>query len=228
MIQRDCLIVDDDVIAAVYLGELLARRGIGSRHVATLAAADAALARQAPALLIVDRRLPDGDGLRWLAGRLASDAVTARCLVCSGDTLEPAALPAGVAALRKPLDADALAAWTEGSAWVAPEASAADDEAALLDDTVATSKFGGNHEALRSLRRMFAAELAAVPEAPELPTAVLAQTLHRWRAACALTGCARLERACARAEQALASGDTTRALSTLLREIAATRAAIGV
>lgn len=235
MSERDCLLVDDDPVGSAYLAGLLAGQGLKVRHAATLAQADAQLRRGLPALLVVDRRLPDGDGLRWLALGLPGWRPPPRCLVCSGDAVETSALPAGAASLRKPVEAEALHAWL-GVAGAQAEAAARGGEqpaaqaSPLLDDGAALTRLGGNPEALRQLRRLFAAELAtsAAHQPRGLDPGELAALLHRMRTGCALTGCARLAVVCASAEaRVLRSGTldppAARELSSC---IAATHAAL--
>ncbi|GMU42188.1 MAG: hypothetical protein IT479_14095 [Xanthomonadales bacterium] len=236
MSERDCLLVDDDPVGSAYLAGLLAGQDLRVRHAATLAAARAQLERGLPELLVIDRRLPDGDGLCWLAQELPRWSRRPRCLLCSGDVIDTSALPVGVASLRKPVEAEALLAWLGGAGTGAmSERRAANEPAAqaapLLDDIAALTRLGDNPEALRSLRRMFATELATgtLRQARDLPSAELAVLLHRVRAGCALTGCARLAVVCAQAESLLAHNGTldanvARELSTC---IVATLAALG-
>lgn len=232
MSARDCLLVDDDTIGAAYLAGLLAGHGLQVRHACTLAAADAQLRAALPAWLVVDRRLPDGDGLRWLAQVLPSWDPPPRCLVCSGDAIDPGDLPPGVASLRKPLAPEALHDWLGGRC-LAPQAGVAEPAAQaspLLDDVAALARLGGSADALLALRRMFADELAASPaRAPEgVPADALAALLHRMRTGCALTGCARLALVCARAEALLHGADALDADSAaeLAACVAATHAAL--
>ncbi len=198
MNQRRCLLVDDDPISAIFVGDWLAARGWQVAHADSLAAADRLLAAAAAEVWLVDRRLPDGDGIDWLATRLAAtgDRIP-RCLVTSGEQVDPDSLPPGVAGLRKPLDLDALAAWLAQSAVAVAVDLAPGDLPPLLDDERTLARFGGNLAALRSLRGMLLAELegsagwrAQLGQA-SAPAATL-DALHRLRAGCALTGCTRL------------------------------------
>lgn len=198
MTPRRCLLVDDDPISAIFVRDWLAARGWQAVHADSLAAADALLAVESPEVWLVDRRLPDGDGIDWLTARLAAGGGRIpRCLVTSGEQVDPGCLPAGVCALRKPLDPDALGAWLAQ----APAATAGDpapgEAPPLLDDARALARFGGNVAALHSLRRMLLAELqgstgwrAQLGRSPA-PAAAL-DGLHRLRAGCLLTGCARM------------------------------------
>jgi two-component system response regulator QseB len=198
MNQRRCLLVDDDPISAIFVSEWLAARGWQVAHADSLAAADRLLAAAAAEVWLVDRRLPDGDGIDWLGARLAAagDRIP-RCLVTSGEQVDPDSLPPGAAKMRKPLDLDALAAWLAQST----AASAADvtpgDSSVLLDDAPALARLGGNVAALRSLRGMLLAELEASAGwraqlgQASAPAATL-DALHRLRAGCLLTGCTRL------------------------------------
>lgn len=191
------MLVDDDPISAIFVGDWLAARGWQVAHADSLAAAERLLAAESAELWLVDRRLPDGDGVEWLAMRLAAagDRIP-RCLVTSGEQVARDCLPPGVAGMRKPLDLDALAAWLAQSPVAVAVDLAPGDPPPLLDDARALARFGGNIAALRSLRAMLLAELegsagwraqlgwASAPGALD--------ALHRLRAGCALTGCARL------------------------------------
>jgi ActR/RegA family two-component response regulator/HPt (histidine-containing phosphotransfer) domain-containing protein len=197
--MRQCLVIDDDAIASTFLGEWLSARGWQVVCARTLAEAATRLTAASYDIALVDRRLPDGDGLAWLAcGALVS---TTRCLVTSGDAIDARTLPAGVDCMRKPLDVDRLEAWlaqSESSCSIAAtDQVAAPVDLPLLDDATALARFGGNADALRSLRTMLLAELrdsaswrAQLREST--PTTAALDALHRLRAASALTGCARL------------------------------------
>lgn len=239
--MRRCLVIDDDPIAAIFLVDLLSARGWIVDQARSLAQAEASLAAHRYDHLLADCRLPDGDGVAWLRQRrLAPDwPASMRCLVTSGDLLAADALPDGVAQLRKPLDVKRLCQWlttpairgvinsgfdaTHGTANALP----------LLDDTGALQKFGGRIEALIALRGMLLAELqdsqrwrAQLAEIP--PQASALDSLHRLRAACALTGCARLGRICEALEQDLRHGLAAQAqcLQDLDAAVLATIAAI--
>lgn len=207
MSRRYCLVLDDDRIAAAFMVELVAAQGLAVDLARTLHAANQQLAQRRYDILLVDRRLPDGDGLRWLSRVLADvgDGPTPRCLVTSGDLIDTATLPVGVGQLRKPVDAGRLCEWLASTGnpvqdvpdLVQPGAQSGWEQAALLDDAGALARFGGNRDALRSLRAMLLAELADSARwrlqlrQPTPPSAAI-DALHRLRAACALTGCVRL------------------------------------
>ena len=229
MTPRRCLLVDDDPISAIFVGDGLATRGWQVAHAESLAAADRLLALEAIPVWLVDRRLPDGDGIDWLAARLAvAGDSRPRCLVTSGDALDPGRLPPGVPGLRKPLNLDLLAAWLERSPVAVADAPCLGDSPALLDDERALARLGGNHAALRSLRGMLLAELRAsagwrVQLGPAPPPAAALDALHRLRAGCALTGCTRLGAIAEGLETALRAGQPLSPHS--LRELDATLAA---
>jgi CheY-like chemotaxis protein len=193
------LVIDDDAIATTFLREWLSSRGWQVVCARTLAEAGRCLTAARYDITLIDRRLPDGDGLAWLVdGALTS---ITRCLLSSGDAIDPRALPAGVAFLRKPLDVDRLQAWLAQSesncGTEATSAAAAPVGASLLDDAQALARFGGNAAALRSLRAMLLTELRdSGPWRSQLresaPTTAALDALHRLRAGSALTGCVRL------------------------------------
>jgi DNA-binding response OmpR family regulator len=73
--DRILLVEDDDEIAQNQV-ELFQRKGWPADRAASLAEARARFGRGAFDLLIVDRGLPDGDGLDWVAELRANDVVT--------------------------------------------------------------------------------------------------------------------------------------------------------
>jgi two-component system OmpR family response regulator len=102
------LIVEDEVDLAQTCIRLLRRRGWQAVAVQTRAAGLGAL-RDRPALAIVDRQLPDGDGLDVL--RAAADAGTPAIMVSGHDLADTQrrALDCGAAGfLGKPFGAQAL------------------------------------------------------------------------------------------------------------------------
>lgn len=221
MTQRRCLVIDDDPIAATFLVELINARGWIVDQARSLTQAEASLALHRHDCLLVDRRLPDGDGVEWLRRQLKPSTwpTPTRCLVTSGDALDASELPCGVAQLRKPVDADRLLRWltTEGETGIEanPDNSLERrwDERPLFDDETALKKFGGRTEALSALRKMLRDELNAGAhwrtqlDSHPPPLTVL-DPLHRLRAACALTGCPRLGELSATLESELRGGQS--------------------
>lgn len=61
------LVVDDERVFRVMAEEALAREGFAVRTAATLTKARAELSRATPDVVILDRRLPDGDGIELLS-----------------------------------------------------------------------------------------------------------------------------------------------------------------
>lgn len=78
------LLVEDEPEMAAALGAALKRRDMVVDHVQTLADAEAAIASRVHSAVLLDRRLPDGDGLslipklRAAAGHMAVIVLTAR------------------------------------------------------------------------------------------------------------------------------------------------------
>jgi CheY-like chemotaxis protein len=105
------LVVDDEADLAVTCERLLRRRGYTVRSVGSRAAALAALGETAPAVLVADVRLPDGDGLdvvraaTLMRPRVPSVVMTARA---SEHGLAAARAAGAVAYLPKPFTADSL------------------------------------------------------------------------------------------------------------------------
>lgn len=74
--ERRVLLVEDDVDAAeLYLAQLR-RDGIPLEHVRSGEAADTFVRSRVPALILIDLKLPDGDGKDWIE-RWAEDPVSA-------------------------------------------------------------------------------------------------------------------------------------------------------
>jgi hypothetical protein len=164
--------------------------------------------------LIVDRRLPDGDGLEWLRQGVIPNSL--RVLLTSGDQIADADLPEGVAFVRKPIAHDVLLRWLQAG----PAGDASDEqviadvsrEEPLLCDIQALTRLGGRMESLQSLRQMFLSELTSAGSWPAQLNEVSSlarslQQLHRMNAACALTGCLRLGRIGTELETRLRAGE---------------------
>jgi two-component system response regulator AtoC len=64
--KASVLIVDDERVFRVLAEEALASEGFEVRHAANLAKARAELGRSLPDVVVLDRRLPDGDGMQLL------------------------------------------------------------------------------------------------------------------------------------------------------------------
>ena len=107
--ERRVLIVDDHDFNLKLLERLLQLEGREVRAADSLAAAEAALAEEEPAMIVLDLNLPDGSGLE-LTRKLKSHPVTAAIpiLVCTAGVLpadEHDALEAGCDAyVSKPID----------------------------------------------------------------------------------------------------------------------------
>jgi CheY-like chemotaxis protein len=71
--RRVLLVEDDRDIAEMYLTQLR-RDGVPVEHVSTGEAADAFVRSRVPALILIDLKLPDGDGREWVE-RWATDPV---------------------------------------------------------------------------------------------------------------------------------------------------------
>jgi CheY-like chemotaxis protein len=244
MPERRCLVVDDDDIAATFLVELVRTQGLIVDRAGSMRQADQRLAQQRFDILLVDRRLPDGDGVAWLQEALGrtGDGQTPRCLLTSGDQIDIDDLPSGVGQLRKPVDAERLCRWLANDRGPVaevrgnPMADARTDywaAMALLDDTAALARLGGNRGALQSLRAMLRHELedsALWRRQLRAPTPAVAaiDAIHRLRAASALTGCARLGQLGEDIEAGLRRGISTSsaALDDLDKVVADTIAAI--
>ncbi len=78
------LLVEDDEASRAGLSTLLEAEGYVVLAAGTLAEADAALEGVAPALVILDVMLPDGDGVAWLARRRGGALRTPPVVVLTG------------------------------------------------------------------------------------------------------------------------------------------------
>jgi CheY-like chemotaxis protein len=103
------LVVDDHDLNLKLLQRVLELDGYSVTAVSTLSAADRAIARELPGLVVLDLNLPDGDGL-GLARKLKADPRTAGCaiLACTAGAMSgdrERALEAGCDAyMSKPID----------------------------------------------------------------------------------------------------------------------------
>jgi CheY-like chemotaxis protein len=103
------LVVDDHDLNLKLLQRVLELDGYNVTAVSTLSAAERAIARELPGLVVLDLNLPDGDGLN-LARKLKADPRTAGCaiLACTAGAMSgdrERALQAGCDAyVSKPID----------------------------------------------------------------------------------------------------------------------------
>ena len=211
------LIADDDPVSLRFLQGAVEHCGC-----AVLAAVDGEAAlralssSQAVDLLLLDRRMPgvDGSALLRAIRKLGS---TAPAVATSADidrATERTLHDAGFAAtLHKPAtlaDVHALLRHFVGIETAAPprDRVAEPADAPLLDDAAALAAVGGEWTTLRTLRTLFARELADVDDGHVIAestanSAALAERLHRLRAACGICGALRLRHAADRLESAL-------------------------
>lgn len=208
------LILDDDTIAVEYLSSWLGNRGLRILSASCTRVADELLAQHKVDWLLVDRRLPDGDGLEWLHARL-HPTQSPRTLVLSGDQINSGDLPEGVKYLRKPVDGERLLQ-EMGIANVAvasTDAGAAPEQLPDLDDAAALRALAGNPRAVRALRAMLHSQLDAGRDWQDAIGDPVAHTrtlyeIHKLRAGAAMTGCARLAQACGAIEVELRAART--------------------
>jgi DNA-binding response OmpR family regulator len=112
-VQPTILAVDDEEDFLNTYRRLLGRQGLRVVTASSRAAALDALAREPFALVIVDLRLPDGDGLEIVRAAQATSSPTPAIVVSgfASETIRRNALSAGAAAVfTKPFDTAALAA----------------------------------------------------------------------------------------------------------------------
>lgn len=77
MIKAQILVVEDQAATADLILEVLRGEGYDAQHADTLAKARARLKKAPPELMILDRNLPDGDGVDLLAEIRADDKLAA-------------------------------------------------------------------------------------------------------------------------------------------------------
>lgn len=105
------LVVDDAELARTTLTSVLRRAGHEVRAAATIGEAEHELEHWAPQCLVVDARLPDGDGIDFARRtRGQRDFFDLRVVVLSGDPLPEAAADAADAFLLKPADVRSILA----------------------------------------------------------------------------------------------------------------------
>lgn len=206
------LIVDDDPISAAFLVEWLTLRGCAAESAVSLSALNELLSDH-PDWLILDRHLPDGDGLNWLLQ--SHHQLSVQTLLLSGDDLSDR-LPAGVQSLRKPVDPSQLWACMNGTAL------------AELDDMAALRALNGRAEVIDTIRAMFRLELLNGEWRRELSDPARAArhlpAVHRLSGAAAMTGALKLAAVARSIETRLRRGETpdeslTQALETAVNQI---------
>ena len=205
------MLLDDDPISLAFLQHWLEQHGWRVALASSAAVAEDLLQQHPFDCLLVDRWLPDADGLEWLWKRQAARPI--RVWMLSGEQIDSAQLPAGVSFLRKPVDAELLLRQMDaGQTCVAPVSPGA-CEAPLddLDDGVALRALGGNAGAVESLRKMLRAQLVsgygwAAALGDPAARAVSLNEVHKLRAGAAMTGCARVAHVCAQIETGLRAG----------------------
>jgi CheY-like chemotaxis protein len=215
------LIADDDPVSRSFLRAAIERCGCTVLAVADAHSALRVLHSKAPALLLIDRRMPGMDGVALLRAARAQ-GIEAPAIATSAELdaqliadlraagfattlLKPASLAAIHGVLANFL-ADAI---LPVDTIVRADAN---EPTQLLDDTAALTAIGGDRDALRALRGMFARELDALSVELETAaagsTADLGERLHRLRASCGFCGAAALGAAAWRLEHALRHGSS--------------------
>ena len=106
-----CLVVDDDRVFAANLVEVLLQHGVNARAAHGVAQARELLEKAQVTHLVVDLRLPDGDGLsllsKWGTRHPAGQSVLVSAAKPAGET--PGSLAArGITFIAKPLTVEAL------------------------------------------------------------------------------------------------------------------------
>jgi CheY-like chemotaxis protein len=232
------LIVDDDPVSRRFLRAAVERCGCEVMTVADAHAALQTLRANAAHLLLIDRRMPGMDGVALLLA-VRAQGIDAPAIATSAelDAQQVYALRAAgfAATLTKPVSLAAIHELLReflADAILPVDATArtdADEPAHLLDDAAALTAIGGDREALRALRGMFAGELDALVDDLKTertgPTAELSERLHRLRASCGFCGAVAVATAARHLEYALrhASSDIESARDELVDACTATK-----
>ena len=238
------LVVDDDPVSLGFLTAALGQCGCAAIPAASVHAALATSAEATIDLLLIDRRLPDGDGDELLR-RLRARGVVAPAVATSAD-ITPAdherLIEAGfVATLGKPASVAAIHAVVERHLSLAApfpshcgEEEARDPDGTVLDEGAALAAIGGDRAAMHALRRLLAGELdgliaALSGDGPAIDAAAFADSLHRLRASCGFCGAPALGAAAAQFETCVRSGkgDAAGIRNAFLQACSATRDALG-
>jgi CheY-like chemotaxis protein len=210
------LIADDDPVSRSFLRAAIECCGCTVLAVADAHSALQALHSKAPDLLLIDRRMPRMDGVALLLAARAR-GIEAPAIATSAELdarliaeLRAAGFattllkPASVAGIHQLLGDFLAGAILPVDAITRAEASA---PAQLLDDAAALTAIGGDLDAMRALRSMFAKELDALSgelnAAAAGPTTDLSERLHRLRASCGFCGATAVGAAAWRLEYAL-------------------------
>ena len=198
------LIVDDDPVSLRFLEAAVEQSGC---VVETAANGAAALAADgAFDLLLIDRHLPDIDGVELLSA-LRKDGITAAAIATSAEIDADAAAQlraAGFAdVLEKPASVQRI---VEIVVRHLPKTTSI-----LLDDLAALGAIGGDADALRALRDLLARELEQLEHDlthTDLATnpSRLGERLHRLRASCGFCGASALATCAADWQSALRDG----------------------
>ncbi|GHD01575.1 response regulator [Novosphingobium pokkalii] len=106
------LVLEDNVLVGMEIEEELASRGYDVASAVDLAEAESLIARQKPAIALLDLRLPDGDSAP-LALRLVQEGCTVALISGADSGVIPASLGA-VPRFPKPTGAWQLADWVDG------------------------------------------------------------------------------------------------------------------
>lgn len=204
------LLADDNPVTLAFLAAAVRRLGHDCQLAGDGSRALALAQAQFFDLLLLDLRMPGLDGREVLQRLRASPGAGSRHSPAIATTAEPSPtlarelVAAGFAAvLGKPLDLAALQRALHGNA--SPVAALAEEsaedyvQAPLLDDAAAERRLG-SRDTVQALRRLFAAELQALPQELDdclaaADATALRERLHRLAASAGFCGAARLETA---------------------------------
>ena len=242
------LIADDDPVSLSFLRTATASLGCNAIVAASGASALKLADANAVDLLLLDLHMPDIGGPALLhalrargmhAAAIATSAgfdrtAVASLLACgfAGTLEKPASLETIEAVLRQHLGLGAgvlPSTFADASSVASPVVDDTILDHTLLDDSSALAAIGGDRDAMRALRRLFAQELEVLDrdfqDAPP-DSRALSERLHRLRASSGFCGATALANAALRLQQALDRDAEHDALADFLRTCGATRRAL--
>jgi len=232
------LIADDDPVSLRFLQTAIESVGCSALTAANGAQALLVAEANEVELLLLDLNMPDLGGPVLLQA-LRACGVRAPAIATSAgfDNMAAAALLAAgfVNTLEKPASLETIGALLQQYLKLNPgmrpsrPASASPTAVPILDDTSALAAIGGDDDAMRALRTLFAQELEALEhdlQAAMPDSRVLSERLHRLRASSGFCGASALAAAALRLQRALAGGSTRDAMTDFLHACSATRQAL--
>ncbi|MDI1253766.1 response regulator [Thermomonas sp.] len=229
------LLVEDDVVSAAYLGEVVASLPAQVDVAGSVAQALSIASADYHALLLIDAHLPDGRGATLLQA-LRAQGVMAPALAhtaAAETALRDELLAAGfVEVLRKPLGMVDLKLALQRHLPQATSTPTLLSDLRRWDDAAALAALGGQRANVDALRGLFAEELPGqrhriTQACIEGNEAGVRDELHRLIASCGFVGAARLGQVVRQMQATPLDGDALTALQSAVDEVLASAGASG-